>query len=228
MEKSKLKVESRNDTGKEVNKKFRREGIVPGVLYSPHDEKNILLKAKREDLLKLLSDKKHGIIDLEIDDGQKNFKRLAIIKDIQYNSLKRQIVHVDFYGVTSKEKLTVQVSIELIGEPIGLKEGGILEVELREVEIECLPSQVPGSLKADISHLKINDHLTVGELDISKGIEVLTEPDRIIASVHPPTKIEEVVKEEEEEVEEVEEVAEEEKAKVETEAPSSEPKKEKE
>ncbi|GAI11652.1 unnamed protein product, partial [marine sediment metagenome] len=176
MEKPKLKVELRNDTGKEVNKRFRREGIVPGVLYSPHDEKNLLLKIKREDLLKLLSGKKHGIIDLEIDDGKKNFNRLVIIKDFQYNSLKKQMVHVDFYGVTLKEKLTVQVSIELIGEPIGVEEGGILEVELREVEIECLPSQVPGSLKADISHLKINDHLTVGELDISKGIEVLTEP----------------------------------------------------
>jgi len=228
MEKPKLKVELRNDTGKEVNKRFRREGIVPGVLYSPHDEKNLLLKIKREDLLKLLSGKKHGVIDLEINDGEKNIKRLVIIKDFQYNSLKKQMVHVDFYGVTLKEKLIMEVGIELVGEPMGVKEGGILEVELREVEIKCLPSQVPGSLKADISHLKINDHLTVGELDISKEIEVLTEPDRIIASVHPPTKIEEVVKEEEEEVEEVEGVAEEEKAKVEAEAPSSEPKKEKE
>lgn len=221
MEKPKLKVELRNNTGKEVNKKFRREGIVPGVLYSPHDKKNILLKVKREDLLKLLSEKKHGIIDLEIDDGQKNFERLAIIKDIQYNPLKRQMVHVDFYGATLKEKLTIEVRIELIGEPIGLKEGGILEVKLREVEIECLPSQVPESLKADISHLKINDHLTVGELDIPKGIEVLIEPDRIIASVYPPTKVEEVAKEEE-----VEEVTEEEKEKVETERPSSAPKEE--
>ncbi len=221
MEKPKLKVELRNDTGKEVNKKFRREGIVPGILYSPHDKKNLLLKVKREDLLKLLSEKKHGIIDLEIDDGQKNFERLAIIKDIQYNPLKRQMVHVDFYGATLKEKLTIEVRIELIGEPIGLKEGGILEVKLREVEIECLPSQVPESLKADISHLKINDHLTVGELDIPKGIEVLIEPDRIIASVYPPTKVEEVAEEEE-----VEEVTEEEKEKVEIERPTSAPKKE--
>ena len=229
MEKQKLKAELRNDTGKEVNKRYRREGIVPGVLYSRHDEKNLLLKVKGENLLKLLSDKKHGVIDLEIDDGQKNFKRLAIIKDVQYNSLRKQMVHVDFLGVTLKEKLTIEVEIELIGEPIGLEEEGILEVELRRIEIECLPSQVPGPLKADISHLKINDHLTVGELDIPKGIEVLTEPDRIIASVHPPTKIEEVVKEEEEEeeeAEEAEEVAEEEKAKVETEEPSSGPKKE--
>jgi len=219
MERPKLKVELRNDTGKEVNKKFRREGIVPGILYSPHDKKNILLKVKREDLLKLLSEKKHGIIDLEIDDGQKIFERLAIIKDIQYNPLKRQMVHVDFYGATLKEKLTIEVRIELIGEPIGLKEGGILEVKLREVEIECLPSQVPESLKADIGHLKINDHLTVGELDIPKGIEVLIEPDRIIASVYPPTKVEEVAKEEE-----VEEVTEEEKEKVEVERPTSAPK----
>jgi len=222
MGKPKLKVKLRNDTGKEVNKKFRREGIVPGVLYSPHDEKNLLLKIKREALLKLLSGKKLGIIDLEIDDGQKNFKRLAIVKDIQYNPLKKRMVHVDFYGVTLKEKLTIEVGIELIGEPAGVKEGGILEIELREVEIECLPSQVPESFKADISHLTINDHLTVGELDIPKGIELLTETDRIIASVHPPTKIEEVAKEEEEEEEEAaEEVAEEEKEKVETEKPSS-------
>ncbi len=218
MEKQKLKVELRNDTGKEVNKKFRREGIVPGVLYSPHDEKNLLLKIKRDALLKLLSGKKHGIINLEIDDGQKNFKRLAIVKDIQYNLLKKQMVHVDFYGVTLKEKLTIEVGIELIGEPVGVKEGGILETELRKVEVECLPSQVPESFKADISHLTINDYLTVGELDIPKGIELLTETDRIIASVHPPTKIEEVAKEEEEEVEEV---AEEEKEKAETEEPSS-------
>jgi large subunit ribosomal protein L25 len=218
MKKPKLKVKLRNDTGKEANKKFRREGIVPGVLYSPHDEKNLLLKIKREALLKLLSSKKLGIIDLEIDDDQKNFKRLAIIKDIQYNPLKKRMVHVDFYGVTLKEKLTIGVGIELIGEPVGVKEGGILEMELREVEIECLPSQVPESFKADISHLTINDHLTVGELDIPEGIELLTETDRIIASVHPPTKIEEVAKEEEEEAEEV---AEEEKEKVETEEPSS-------
>ncbi|HDK26456.1 MAG TPA: 50S ribosomal protein L25 [Candidatus Atribacteria bacterium] len=132
------------------------------------------------------------------------------MKDVQFNSLKKQIIHVDFYEVTLKEKLAVEVRVELIGEPIGVKEGGILELELREVEIECLPSQIPESLKADISHLKINDHLTAGELALPEGVELLTESDRIIASVHPPTKMEEVAKEEEEEVaEETEEKAEE-------------------
>jgi len=223
VKKPKLKVELRDNTGKESNKKFRREGIVPGVLYSPHDKENLILKVKNYELSKLLSAKSHGLIDLDIDDGKKKVSRLAVIKDLQYNSLKKQIVHVDFYGVTLEEKLTLEVDIELIGEPIGVKEGGILQVELRKVEIECLPTQMPDSLKADLSSLNVGEHISVGEMEIPEGVEVLTAPDRIVAAVVLPTKIEEVV-EEEEEVAEGEEG--EEKAETKEEPPSSAPKKE--
>lgn len=228
MKKPKLKVELRDNTGKEINKKLRKEGIVPGVLYSPHDKENLVLKVKNAELSKLLSAKSHKLIDLEIDDGKKKISRLAVIKDLQYNSLKRQIVHVDFYGVTLKEKLTLEIDIELIGEPIGVEEGGILQVELRKVEIECLPSQVPESLKADLSNLKVGDHISVGGMKIPEGVEVLTAPDRIVAAVVLPTKIEEVVEEEEEAVEGVEgeegEAKKEEKAETKEETPSSAPK----
>ncbi len=231
MKKPKLKVELRDNTGKEINKKLRKEGIVPGVLYSPHDKENLILKVKNHELLKLLSAKSHGLIDLEIDDGKKKVSRLAVIKDLQYNSLKMQIVHVDFYGVTLKEKLTLEVDIELIGEPIGVEEGGILQVELRKIEIECLPSQMPDSLKADLSSLKVGDHISVGDMEIPEGVEVLTELDRVVAAVVQPTKIEEVVEEEEVEgVEGVEgaegaEAKGEEKAETKEEPPSSAPKK---
>jgi len=201
VKKPKLKVELRDNTGKEINKKYRRKGIVPGVLYSPHDKENLILKVKNHELLKLLSAKSRGLIDLEIDDGKKKVNRLAVIKDLQYNSLKMQIVHVDFYGVTLKEKLTLEIDIELIGEPIGIEEGGILQVELRKVEIECLPSQMPDSLKADLSSLKVGDNIAIGDMKIPEGVEVLTNPDKIVASVVLPTKIEEVVEEEEEGVE---------------------------
>ena len=229
MKKPKLKVELRDNTGKEINKKLRKGGIVPGVLYSPHDKENLILRVKNDELSKLLSAKSHGLIDLEIDDGKKKVSRLAVIKDLQYNSLKKQIVHVDFYGVTLKEKLTLEVDIELIGEPIGVKEGGILQVELRKVEIECFPSHVPESLKADLSSLNVGDHISVGEMKIPEGVEVLTNPDRIVAAVVLPTKIEEVVEEEEEVVEgeEGEEEAKgEEKVETKKEPPSSTPKKE--
>lgn len=229
MKKPKLKVELRDNTGKESNKKYRREGIVPGVLYSPHDKENLILKVKSDELLKLLSAKSHGLIDLEINDGKEKISRLTIIKDLQYNLLKKQIVHVDFYGVTLKEKLTLEVDIELVGEPIGVEEGGILQAELRKVEIECLPSQVPGSFKADISSLKVGDHISIGDMEIPEGVEVLTELDRVVAAVVPPAKIEEVVEEEEEVVEgeEGEEGAKgEEKTETKEEPPSSTPKKE--
>ena len=196
MKKSQLKVELRDNTGKESSKKFRRGGMVPGVLYSPHDKENLILKVKKDGLSKLLSAKSHGLIDLEIDDGKKKVSRLAIIKDIQYNSLKKQIVHVDFYGVTLKEKLTLEVDIELIGEPIGVKDGGILQIELRKVEIECLPSHMPDSLKVDLSSLKVGENISVGELEIPEGVEVLTSPDRIVAAMVLPSKTEEVVEEE--------------------------------
>jgi len=201
VKKPKLKVELRDNTGKGSSKKYRREGIVPGVLYSPHDKENLVLKVKNDELSKLLSAKSHGLIDLEINNGKEKVSRLALIKDLQYNSLKRQIVHVDFYGVTLKEKLTLEVDIELIGEPIGVEEGGILQVELRKVEIECLPSQVPESLKANLSDLNVGDHISIGDMEIPEGVEVITAPDRIVAAVVLPTKIEEVVEEEEEGVE---------------------------
>ena len=223
MKKPKLKVELRDTVGKEINKKYRREGIVPGVLYSPHDKENLLFKIGAIDLSKILSAKSHGLIDLEIDNGKEKVSRLAIIKDVQYNSLKKQIIHVDFYGVTLKEKLTLEVDIELVGAPIGVKDGGILQVELRKVEIECLPSDVPDSIKVDISNLKIGDHISVGEMAVPEGVKALTELDRIVVAVVPPAKVEEVV-------EEAEEVAEAEtkveiKADTKGETPSSAPKK---
>ncbi len=97
-----------------------------------------------------------------------------------------------------KKKLTLEGDIELIGEPIGVEEGGILQVELRKVEIECLPSQVPESLKANLGNLDVGDHISVGDMEIPEGVEVLTALDRIVAAVVLPTKIEEVVEEEEE------------------------------
>lgn len=226
MKKPKLKVELRDNTGKESSKKFRREGLVPGVLYSPHDKENLILKVKKDELSKLLSAKSHGLIDLEIDDGKEKVSRLAVIKDLQYNTLKKQIVHVDFYGVTLKEKLTLEVDIELIGEPIGIKDGGILQVELRKVEIECLPSQMPDSLKANLSSLKVGEHISVGDIEIPEGVEVLTALDRIVAAVVLPTKKEEVAEEEEEVVEGVEGAKGEEEAVTKEKSPSSAPKKE--
>lgn len=208
MKRIQLQVETRETKGKEESKRLRNSGYVPGILYSPHDKENILLKVPEKELHHFLSDKKHahGIIDLKIKkDDAKDVTRLAVIKDFQYDSLQKRISHFDFYGVTMKEKITLQVPIILEGEPKGIKEGGILDISLREVEVECLPADAPEAITVDISHLGFNDVLSLEDITLPKDVKLLTESDRTIASVVAPTKVvEEVVEEEEEEISEAE------------------------
>jgi len=204
MKRIKLEVEMRNKKGKEESKKLRNSGYVPGILYSPHDKENVLLKVEEKELHHFLSDKKHahGIINLKIKkEDAKDSTRLAVIKDFQYDSLKKKISHFDFYGVTMKEKITLQVPLVLEGEPKGIKEGGILDISLREIEIECFPADAPESITVDISGLGFNDVLSLEDIELPKDVKLITETDRTIASVIPPTRVqEEGVEEEEEEI----------------------------
>ncbi len=207
MKRIQLQVETRETKGKEESKRLRNSGYVPGILYSPHDKENILLKVPEKELHHFLSDKKHahGIIDLKIKkDNDKDVTRLAVVKDFQYDSLQKRISHFDFYGVTMKEKITLQVPLILEGEPKGIKEGGILDISLREVEVECLPADAPEAITIDISQLGFNDVLSLQDIELPKDVKLLTEPDRTIASVVAPTKMVEEVAEEEEEITEAE------------------------
>ncbi len=201
MKRLKLVVETREGKGKEINKKLRKTGYVPGVFYSAHDKDTMLLKIPEKELHQFLSDKKHshGIIDLKIKSSSaKDTTKLAVIKDFQYDSIKRRINHFDFFGVTMKEKITLQVPFTFEGEPKGIKEGGILDISLREVEVECLPIDAPEAIIIDLSQLGFNDVLSLSDIEMPKDVKVLTELDRTIASVVAPSKEEEVVEEEEE------------------------------
>ena len=203
MKRIQLLVETREKAGKEENKKLRRAGYVPGIFYSPYYKNNLLLKIPEKELYRFLSDKKHahGIIDLKIKtDDKKEMTRLAVIKDFQYNSLQRKINHFDFYGVTMKEKVTLDVPLILEGEPKGVKEGGILDISLREVAIECLPADAPQAITVDISEMGFNDVITLEDVVLPKDVKLLTDISRTVASVIAPSKIEEEIPEEEAEV----------------------------
>ncbi|MDD3656640.1 MAG: 50S ribosomal protein L25 [Atribacterota bacterium] len=228
MKRIQLQVETREKSGKEDSKRLRKTGYVPGIFYSPHDKNNILLKILEKELFRFLSDKKHahGIIDLKIKtDDEKEVTRLALMKDFQYDSLLKRINHFDFYGVTMKEKVTLEVPIILEGEPKGIKEGGILDISLREVEVECLPADAPEAITIDISEMSFNDVITLQDVVLPKGVKLLTDINRTIASVVAPSKVEEKVPEKE--AEEVTEGAPEAKIKA-KEAKAEEEKEEKE
>ncbi len=182
MEKMKLSVYKRDDMGKERVKQLRKRGFVPGVVYG-HGEETIAISLAVQDF-KVLLDQTRGespIIILNIEsDGDTQYQ--VIIKEIQRDCLTSDVLHVDFQHLHRGEKVMVHVPIHVVGTPIGVKEGGILDHHLREVEVRCVPSKIPEHLEADITHLAIGDSLHIR--DIMWGdLEPHHDPEATVVSV---------------------------------------------
>lgn len=204
MEKRKLKVKLRDRTGKEYVKKLRKNGVLPAVLYGPHLKKSLPLEVDIKELRSFLSQSdKAKIITLEITDQKTDKQHNVIIKDSQWDLIKGDLQHLDFYAVTRGETVTTTVPISFVGKSQGEKIGGIVEHLVRELDLECLPKDLPSIIEVDITHLGLGDSLSVGDVKVPSGIKVLTHPQEVVVSVVLPAK-EEVKVEEKEAVEEVE------------------------
>jgi large subunit ribosomal protein L25 len=201
MERSILQSQYREDSGKGVARKLRQSGRVPAIVYGRKEEP-ISLSVKETDLKRILID--HGdsaIIDLSVEG--KNAKAYnAIIRDVQTHSATGRILHVDFQRISLDEKVRTSVSIELRGDPKGVKEsGGILEHGLRELSIVCVPSAIPASIEIEVGGLEIGDGIHVSDI-IGRypDIEFLDEPESSLAIVvHPKLEVEPGAKEGEDE-----------------------------
>ena len=206
-----LAAQSRTETGKGVARSLRRQALTPAVFYGPEIDP-IPLSLQAGDLEKLIHTGagENILIDLNIEDGKSTQSHRAMIKEIQTDPVKRNILHVDLYAVSMDKKISVEVPITLTGTAVGVSEGGILQQTTRTLEVSCLPDRIPESFELEVTDLAIGDSLHVSDLEISEGIDVLVEEQLTIASVVPPTAVEEIepeVLEEEEEGEEVEEEA---------------------
>ncbi len=204
-----LTAQSRKGTGKGAARTLRRQALIPAVFYGPEvDPVNLSLKYR--DLEKLIKTGagENVIIDLAIETGESTLSHRAMLKEIQMDPVKQTILHVDLYEISMDKKIEVEVPITLTGTAKGVSdEGGILQQVSRTLEISCLPDNIPDSFELDVTDLNIGDSLHVSDLNIPQGIEVLVEGELTIATVVPPTKVEEIepeVPEEEEEREEVE------------------------
>jgi large subunit ribosomal protein L25 len=187
-----LKSARRDDVGKGVARRLRMAGSVPAVYYG-RGETPLSLAVQTKELESIL----HGasgsnvIVDLKVD-GEAAADRKALLREVQRHPVKGSILHVDLQHISLSEKITVEVPVVLVGTPIGVKDGGgILEHLLREVEVECLPTDIPASISVDVSHLNIGDSVHVGDLKAEKAV-VRTEAERAVATVVPPTILEEV------------------------------------
>ena len=182
-----LKAEYRDVSTKSALKQLRKNGRIPGIVYGK-DRKNSPIAISAKELYKLLRSHAHTVINMEFPDGS---KEPVMISDLQYDTLDGSLLHVDFRKINMNQPVTTTVAVELTGEAPGVREGGIMQFQLHEVEIKCLPSQIPDSLKVDISHLGIGDNLYVSEIVPPEGVELRTDPNEVVVTIFPPEKEEE-------------------------------------
>ncbi len=186
MEKINLEAFVRPETGKSAAKHVRKEDMVPAVVYK-NGEKGMSVKVGRKDLLKALHTEAglNAIITLDISDGSKTDSRTVIVKDTQIDPLTDKLIHADFHEISLKEKITVNVPVAVKGEAVGVtEEKGVFTQTLWELEIECLPTEIPEKIEVNVEALRIGDAIHVKELSVPAGITLLDDPDQVVASVH--------------------------------------------
>ncbi|MHB1126034.1 MAG: 50S ribosomal protein L25 [Bacillota bacterium] len=183
MEFGRLEAKMRLGTGKGNARRARHQGYVPGVLYGL-ESKGVPLQVSAKELDHLLISKgDNALVEVEImgDKGLARYKTL--IREVQRSPVKGEPVHVDLYQITMKDKLHTSVPVHLIGEPAGAKAGGILQHGQREIEIECLPADIPSTLDVNVAGMAIGDHLVVADIVVPAGVKIVSDPAAIIATV---------------------------------------------
>jgi len=182
-----IKVKERDKLGKEHAKKLRRDGIIPAVVYGAETSPLPLeVEAKSFHALLRSGLGENVIITLNID-AQKDGDKKVLIREVQRDPVWGNILHIDFQQISLAKKLTINAPVQLVGTPIGVEQdGGILQHVLRELEVECLPTDIPEKIEVDVTNLKIGDSIHVGDIKLEK-VEILTDPQGSIVSVVPPT-----------------------------------------
>jgi large subunit ribosomal protein L25 len=176
-----IEVKRRETVGANANRRLRAAGRIPAVVYGGGKE-SVSIEVDRKTLVDTM--KGHGgenpIFLLKLGDKERH----AMIRNLQVDPVSRQVIHIDFQRVLLDQKLKVAVPVELMGTAVGVKvEGGLLDFVTREVHVECLPGDIPKHLEADVTGLHIGQHVEVRDLNVPEGVEVLDEPDKVIASV---------------------------------------------
>jgi large subunit ribosomal protein L25 len=199
-ERVKLQVQSRDSRGSAESRRLRANGLVPGVLYGNGGNAQPFSIEERELRKALTGDHGlHAILDVVLEGQQKAHH--AVLKEYQLDPTRARLLHIDLQEVRLDQAIHTQVVVELVGESEGVKEGGVLSQIQREVNVEALPMEVPDRLELDVSAMKIGDTLRLSDLRVPEGAKLLDDPETVLATVTPPTKIEEpeVVEEELEE-----------------------------
>jgi large subunit ribosomal protein L25 len=171
---------------------LRRQGLIPAALYGHKGAESVSLTLKQKDAELLLkkASVNNTLVDVKVPDLSWSGK--ALIREVQSHPWKRTIYHLSFFSVTTHGKIELVVPIELVGEPIGVKQGGgVMDRMISQLKIECAPENIPESITIDVSNLDIGDSLHVRELVVPEGVSVLEDSESMVFSILAPSKQEE-------------------------------------
>lgn len=191
MEKTILKASERKDFSKSHTKKIRKDGLIPGVFYLKNTSP-IHIDVIDKKINPLIFTSKTHLISLELE-GHEEYE--CIIKDVQFDPVTDRVIHFDLLGLTRGEKITLEIPVQLVGTPVGVKEGGIIQHVRHKVQIECLPKDIPEHIVIDVSSLKLGDSIHIGDLKY-EDLEFLESAESMIVQVTHPKVKEEAVTEE--------------------------------
>jgi len=202
MDTMQLSSEIRTQTGKGSARKLRSTGKLPAILYGPETDP-IMLTLDFKELKKALEGKsaESVLLNLRIDSDKIGQSKTVMIKEIQRDPVKRDYLHVDLFEISLKKEVEVDIPLHLVGTPIGVTEGGMLQHVRREVKVSCMPDDLVDKIDVDVSGLDIGQSLHIGDISFPSGLKSLEDVDVTIVTVVAPAKVAE-----EEEVEEVEEI----------------------
>jgi large subunit ribosomal protein L25 len=198
-ERIKLQVRERERRGSGEARRLRRAGLIPGVLYGRGNDPYAFCVEERELRRALTGDAGlHAILDIAVDGAA----RPSILKDLQRDPVRDKLIHIDLQEVRLDQPITAQVVVELVGEPAGVKEGGVLSQVSREITVEALPMEIPERIELDVSDMEMGDTKRLADLTPPEGVTLLDDPEEtVLATVTMPTRIvepeEEVVEGEE-------------------------------
>jgi len=182
-----IEVEKRSETGKNACYRLREKDLIPAVLYGggPGSE-SVALSVPRKSLLGLFRKGLHqnAVFLLQLKGTDQT--RHVMVRDVALSPLRRELIHVDFVRILLDKKLKVKVPVETVGIAAGVKLGGLLDVVTRELEIECLPADIPSTIKVDVTALGAEGVLRVAELDLGDKLRIIGDSDRVLAHVVTP------------------------------------------
>jgi len=189
METVEITIQRRTGQGKGQARRLRRQGLIPAVIYGPKRPTTaVSIQAAEFDRKLSRLEGAHLLRVLSADAADTELhERMVLLREAQRQPVTGYVLHADFYEVDLTERLRVAVALHFVGKAAGVTEGGILQPILREIEVECLPTEIPDFIEVDVSHLGVHDAVHVGELTLPAGIRTTGDPTQPVVSVLPPT-----------------------------------------